>query len=110
MNIGFTGSRKGITQTQVDKIKAVLIQHHASHIHHGDCLCADTSFHQIGESLNHLSISIHPPDKKDLRSFCSPRGNGKCHPEKPFLKRNHDIVDSCDLLIACPETNQEVQR
>jgi hypothetical protein len=109
MIVGFTGSRKGINQKQVDKIKAFLIETQASHIHHGDCVGADTSFHEIGGNLN-LSISIHPPDKKGLRSFCSPKGDGISHQEKPFIKRNHDIVDSCDVLIACPDTSKEKVR
>jgi len=107
--IGFTGSRKGINKRQEDIIKSFLLKSGATHLHHGDCVGADTSFHEIGEELN-LSISIHPPNKKGLRSFCSPKGEGINHEEKPFIKRNHDIVDACDVLIACPETNKEVQR
>jgi hypothetical protein len=109
MIIGFTGSRKGINQQQADIIKSFLLENEATHLHHGDCVGADTSFHEIGEELN-LSISIHPPDKKGLRSFCKPKGEGISHEEKPFIKRNHDIVNACDFLIACPETSKEVQR
>jgi len=114
MTIGFTGSRKGVNSDQVEKLTNLLKELKATHLHHGDCVGADEAFHGVGEVLIdegiELSISIHPPDKSGLRSFCKPAGIGSSFNPKPFIKRNHDIVDSCDILIGCPETTQEVQR
>ena len=31
-------------------------------------------------------------------------------PEKEYIERNHDVVDTCDLLIAMPNTELEVVR
>ena len=32
-------------------------------------------------------------------------------PPKPYLKRNEDIVNKCDVLIACPiDKNKEILR
>lgn len=70
-------------------------------------ICIFSAYHYNKTNTNY---EIHPPNKKGLRSFCSPNGEGINHEEKPFIKRNHDIVDACDVLIACPETNKEVQR
>jgi hypothetical protein len=109
MTIGFTGSRNGVNQKQLDQLRKTLLDFQAEHIHHGDCVGADTAFHEIAEALE-ISISVHPPDKKGLRSFCQPKGEGALLEPKPFIKRNHDIVDSCDILIGCPESNKEVQR
>ena len=109
MIIGFTGSRNGINTKQIEQIQDFLIENKALHLHHGDCVGADKQVDQIARALG-LSISIHPPDKKSLRAFCSATGEGKLHPVKPFIKRNHNIVDSCDLLIACPSAATEVQR
>jgi hypothetical protein len=42
-----------------------------------------------------------------MRSFCESTNILK---PKPFLDRNKDIVNSCDILIACPENDIEVLR
>ena len=109
MIVGFTGSRKGINQLQADKIKDFLKEHYVIHAHHGDCIGADELFHQIASSIV-KDISIHPPDKKGLRSFCKVLGQGILLEEKPFIKRNHTIVDVCDVLIACPDSSKEKVR
>ncbi len=109
MTIGFTGSRKGVNKSQIEEITKLLKEKKATHLHHGDCVGADTKFHNIGEDLN-LSVSIHPPDKAGLRSHCKPIGEGALYEERSFIKRNHDIVDACDILIGCPETDLEKVR
>ena len=109
MNIGFTGSRNGLSDQQKEKIHQILDERAASHLHHGDCIGADFDFHQIGMELNHC-ISIYPPKSAGLRSFTPPNGKGQLYKEKDFLVRNRDIVDSSELLLACPETSEEVHR
>ena len=110
MIIGFTGSRRGLSKEQMAQVNSVLIQHQATHLHHGDCVGSDEGFHRVGEEMANVSITIHPPDKPGLRAFCDPQGEGVKKLPLPFLKRNHAIVDACDILIACPETNQEQLR
>jgi hypothetical protein len=109
MIIGFTGSRKGITLMQKQFVAQILKENQATHVNHGDCVGADESFHEISHNLQ-LSISVFPPDKSSLRAHCSPEGEGVLHPEEGFLKRNHRIVDSSDILIACPESSKEQLR
>jgi hypothetical protein len=75
-------------------------------VHHGDCIGADADFHTIALSRG-LSIVIHPPENPVKRAYCSP---GQVMRPKPYLDRNHDIVDSCTLLIACPSTDEEEVR
>ena len=48
---------------------------------------------------------IHPPNIKDKRAFCNDYRFS--FPEKPYLERNHDIVDNSDVLIATPKESVE---
>ena len=66
--------------------------------HHGDCIGADIEANGIARSLNY-GVEIHPPIDSRYRAWCS----SMCvHSRKPYLERNHDIVDVSHLLIACP--------
>lgn len=125
MVIGFSGTRN--FENDFDLIKALkgevysLVSGGVYEFHHGDCVGADYFFHFFIYSFCNLlnqksKIVIHPPTSNALRAFCD-----NAHPVsdmvevivlpcKPYLKRNEDIVESCDLLIACPESAVEVQR
>ena len=107
MKVGFTGSRKGMSQEQVDSIIKFLTDIPILEVHHGDCVGADEQFHDICDELNTVSIFIHPPSYDSLRAYCKPKGKGKTYFAKPYLDRNKDIVKSCDVLIACPLTDKE---
>ena len=109
MKIGFTGTRKGLTQSQKLKLIETLEKLHPSHVYHGDCIGADTEFHNICEDLAY-TISICPPTDTKLRSFLQPTENGIVFKEKPYLSRNKDIVDFSDIVIVCPETKEEKLR
>lgn len=109
MRVGFTGSRGGLNPSQESRIEKILLENGATHVSHGDCVGADTRFHEVALKLG-LDISIFPPDKKGLRSFLGSVGKGTIHAEKSYIKRNHDIVNSCDFMIACPDTNKEKLR
>ena len=76
-------------------------------IHHGDCIGADTEVHWILQPHSRFYFVIHPPINNSKRAYCS--GNVILEP-KPYLKRNHDIVDSTSSLIAAPLTDKEVIR
>lgn len=86
--------------------------------HHGVCVGADTQAHLLvydvfssfmdDESIGTV-IHYHPPtniDKmSDLRAFPGVR-----HRPRPYLDRNHDIVDACDILFAAPYQDGELLR
>ena len=101
MVVGFTGTRKGMTEKQKSELKWVIfeyLQYSAiKEVHHGDCVGADSEFHHV---MQDLTVVIHPPEDDRYRANC--RGNIILEP-KPYLERNHDIVDACDVLIATPE-------
>lgn len=105
MRVGFTGSREGLTTEQEVAVTNLLVIR-AKEFHHGDCIGADTEAHVIAYKQG-IKIVIHPPRNPKGRSFCV--GN-EYRKEKPYLDRNHDIVDDTDILIACPATAKEILR
>ncbi len=106
--IGFTGSLHGMTDEQKRIVKAFLINVSGQdlELHHGDCVGADKEAHDICRGLM-IPVVIHPPSKSKFRAFCD---SYEIREPKPYLERNHDIVDETDLLIAAPHTRAEVTR
>lgn len=113
MNIGFTGTQSGMNSKQQQEL-ALLLEHlrdedmldeELTVFHHGDCIGADEEAHKIANILG-LSIVIHPPINDSKRAFC----DGILKEPKPYLKRNHDIVDACDVLFVAPKGNKEELR
>jgi len=115
MIIGFTGTRKGMTPQQKSTVEALVLELKPKQAHHGDCVGADADFNSICIKLNTLRehntlIHIHPGCVigNPQRANCS--GWYQMYSIKPFLDRNHDIVDACDRLIVCPGEFQEQRR
>ncbi|MBA7517324.1 hypothetical protein ES705_09377 [subsurface metagenome] len=105
MKVGFTGTQSGMTEQQKTELTRSILLLCPSEFHHGDCIGADEEAHEIANRLS-LPIYIHPPKISTKRAFT----NGYIsYPPKPYLKRNHDIVDSVYILIACPK-GKEVLR
>lgn len=102
---GFTGTSKGMTVSQKRSVRKLL--EHVDVLHHGDCIGADSHCHKIAKEMI-ISIIIHPPEDNKARAFC--KGAHFTYPPKPYLKRNHDIVDNSEFMIATPKEFQEVLR
>lgn len=98
MKIGFTGTRRGMTQAQKMVLKDLLIQSHAQWLLHGDCVGADEEAHALALAAG-IFVEIHPPIEPKHRAFLEPSA---MHEPRPYLDRNHDIVEACDVLIAAP--------
>lgn len=94
---------------QYDLLVAVLADlEEMTEAHHGDCHGADTIFHWVIEYARpEAKLHIHPPKDDKKRSYCI---GHVVYEMKPYLERNRDIVDSCDVLIACPRTLEEEVR
>jgi len=71
--------------------------------HHGDCIGADAQSHEIMEQYAE-GIVIHPPINGSKRAFCKKSDwvDPKILDPKEYIARNHDIVNSVDLMIATP--------
>ena len=114
LKIGFTGSRKlpsfeqyNAINTIQSKLRKMLIIEDSSIIefHHGDCIGADNLIQKTFYSMkkyydDRILLVIHPPTNSSKRAFCP----GDIIYEKfDYIKRNHNIVDNTNMLIASPD-------
>jgi len=105
--LGFTGSQRGASKEQMESVWSLLhgrINAIAA-FHHGDCIGADQQVHELLRAS--ILPVIHPPTDESKRAFCT---GGVFRAAKPYLERNHDIVDACDVLIALPGGVDEQRR
>lgn len=98
MVVGFTGTRKGMSQKQKKVVQELLVELGATELHHGDCVGADSDAHDIARSLG-LVLCGHPPTVVQLRAF---KDCDMLSRAKPYLERDRIIVDETELLIATP--------
>jgi hypothetical protein len=108
LHIGFTGTQAGMNPYQLGRVLHHLRPFRGGHVHfhHGDCIGADAQAVEIAVSLG-FYIVCHPPINKYKRAFC---GFDEIHPEKDYIPRNHDIVDSSAFMLATPKTAVEELR
>ncbi len=110
--VGFTGSRKGMTPVQQEKIRDRLMALEPYAVHHGDCIGADQDFHLLVQTTPRsvfTYIHIHPPADPRQRAWCS--GTTVIfHRPEPYLVRNHTIVQYSGILLAAPSGMQEILR
>ena len=115
MKVGFTGTQHGMSPRQHRKLAAILRGLDVSEFHHGDCIGSDAEAHVIAQSLG-IRVVVHPPENDAKRAFVTlSRGTAQRHADdirvpRPYLKRNHDIVSACELLIATPKEHHEQRR
>lgn len=101
MKVGFTGTQRGMTAAQRTIFTGSLLLAKIGidpEFHHGDCIGADAEAHSIAMKLGFI-IHLHPPLDPKKRAFCP--APHEMEP-RPYLDRNHDIVDATRLLIATP--------
>lgn len=103
MIVGFTGTQVGMTKEQLTAVEAILGDTYdvVTEFHHGHCIGADEEAAAIAQSLG-IQIIAHPGDIVEKWAKFPLPGNIFLKP-KPNLKRNHDIVDVCELLVATPK-------
>lgn len=106
-SIGFTGSRRGMTQGQHDAVTRALRMLQPLWFHHGDCVGADAQAHAIAVGLG-IPVHLHPGNLPAQRAYCE--GAAMVSPELPPMVRNRDIVSLSNLIIATPNTAHEVLR
>lgn len=113
MKLGFTGTQHGMTSQQKDTAMLYAMSCQPKEAHMGDCVGADKEFHDIIHDINkkfpaHKCATIgHIPIYDTKRAFCL---YDVVKEPKPYLERNHEIVNSCDILIAAPKESYEQQR
>lgn len=109
MIAGFTGTREPLNGFQLAVLCEILNGEGLNFVkglHHGSCQGADTAAHiifQDGEFGDKV-ITIHPPENERHMTKLI----GDYHePPLPYLVRNRNIVDACDFLITCPDSDEE---
>lgn len=107
MNVGFSGTQKGMRRWQSEGVKEFIRLLKPTYGHHGDCIGADDQFDAICHFNGVLTV-IHPPEDPKKRAFCE--GYADILEPKPYIERNHDIVDAVDLMIFTPFELREVLR
>lgn len=120
VDIAFTGTQVGWSAKQYDAIQDHVWE--ISHgnpaffrLHHGDCIGADANIHEICFEMG-WHITVHPPTVADKRAFVNGTkfwDETRCTmlEPKPYLDRNHDMVDVGPLeLWATPKEQVEVLR
>jgi hypothetical protein len=107
MKIGFTGTRRGMTDAQIAALRSLLLSS-SGEFHHGDCIGADAQAHDVAVALGFEPV-IHPPINPAKRAYKCAQSAHVCEP-KEYLARNKDIVRSTEMLIAAPAEDTEQQR
>lgn len=113
--VGFTGTHKGASTTQLAIARAKLVALQAQgfgEFHHGLCIGADEQVAKIAKELGYRVVA-HPGLAKDpnnllYRSDWS--GSDETREAKPFIERDHDIVDETEVMLATPLTYEEQVR
>lgn len=104
MKVGFTGTSDGMTPSQIEQLRWVLIvlayrSSEPPEFHHG----ASTKNAQTNSDLRARDMAVeigyidkpHPP---------------KAYTSTALLARNHEIVAAADILIAAPSRDEEELR
>jgi len=110
--VGFTGTRKGMTQYQKDTLAALWAEHPAE-LHLGDAIGADAEAFDLAAATNHVHewkrpivLVGYPSDRPDQRAF---KHYDMTHGALPPMERNRLIVERTDLLVGCPHSMRELE-
>jgi hypothetical protein len=98
MDLGFTGTRRGMTERQSITLRGLLYHLNAENnddvFHHGGAIGADTEAATLAKQYE-WQLEEHLPEDEGAEFL---------------LARNCEIVEACDLLIAAPASLKEVRR
>lgn len=108
--VGFTGTEKGMTDMQKVSVMRLVDIHSPGVFHHGCCVGADAEFHELADRVGNLIVKHPPVDEKKIASCRTKLAQGLVLEAKPYLVRNHEIVDASDIMIAAPHEFEEVLR
>lgn len=112
MRIGFTGTQNGMSLAQKITLKSLLylLSMDTTAIrdfHHGMCIGADEQASLIAKEFGFF-IYGHPPINQ-IKVSAKAEYN-VLRDVEAYLDRNHTIVNQSQILIATPETRNEIIR
>lgn len=108
MDVGFTGTQRGMTPHQMAVVRDILRTLGGGEFHHGDCIGADSQAHDIALDCGYLPI-LHPPNDPKKRAWREVPSH-LMRSERAYLVRNRHIVDETKWLIAAPGEPEEQLR
>lgn len=106
MKIGFTGTQRGMTDAQKERVNVYINNKDTFEFHHGDCIGSDATACDLAD-VGGKHIVCHPPLNCEKRAF---KKYHEIREPLDYLARNREIVKECDLLIATPKGHQEELR
>lgn len=112
---GFTGTHRGAIDSQLQELEQKLMalkEEGFGEFHHGWCIGADEQAAKIAKKLGYWVVA-HPglaADPKNLLFRSEWDGNDEIREAKAFIKRDHDIVDETELMLATPVSREEHTR
>lgn len=106
MIVGFTGTRKGMTEAQLRAFQITIQALDTPDLvitqaHHGDCVGADAQFHDFMKNVRKVETHGHPPLNKVHRAFCDVDTE---YTAREYNTRNRAIVHASTVMIGCPDT------
>ena len=112
MDIGFTGTRAGMTKEQKDCFQLLIAFLKPTRFHHGNCIGADTDAERIirKERGEGCIIVRWPCNIPSVQSKIIKRDCDFVRDIMPPLVRNSEIVRASDVMIATPKEHKEVLR
>jgi hypothetical protein len=103
--IGFTGTRHGMSEEQIEAFKNLIKSKESDEFHHGMCVGSDKQSHEIVKEAG-IKVVGHPPSFRKFMAECDCDIFMKPH---DYLTRNKNIVDETDMLIATPDCKEKVR-
>jgi hypothetical protein len=113
--LGFTGTNRGMWPEQKTELEALLKklkEEGFDEFHHGLCIGADEQAAILAKSIGYRVVA-HPGLAKDpanLKYRSEWTGSDETLEAKPFIERDHDIVDVTERMVATPLTREEQLR
>jgi len=98
IRLGFTGTRRGMTDEQRRACAALLERVRPEEVHHGDAIGADAEMHDLARAAG-LIVVVHPPLNPSHRAFCT---GDRTDPPRPHKARDRAVVDAADLVLGTP--------
>ena len=110
LNLGFTGSQKGVTPNQLTVLRKFILELSQSFVidgFHGDCIGADTIFHAVCRKEGAREVYKFPCT---ITNKCANTDAVPLADPRAPLDRNREIVHASDVMVACPGTSEEIIR
>ena len=112
MILGFTGTREGCSSPQNVALEQWFADNLPTELHVGCCRGADECAFDAARIMydgmeDEIRVVGHPPYSNALVAACVDECD-ETLPPKQYLDRNKDIVNACDVLLACPKGPEEL--